>query len=69
MLTYPLLIQFSFKYFQDTNHNSGSGLKRGVLIGATVNAIAGGMRWLGAMPSISGFAVLFLGQTMAAVGL
>ncbi|KAG1057630.1 hypothetical protein G6F46_002932 [Rhizopus delemar] len=67
MLTYPLLIQFSFKYFQDTNHNSGSGLKRGVLIGATVNAIAGGMRWLGAMPSISGFAVLFLGQTMAAV--
>jgi predicted MFS family arabinose efflux permease len=74
MMIYPFAIQFTFKYFEDRLSTEniqrlpGNGLRRGILIGATLNAIAGGVRWLGATPSLFGFIVLFLGQTIAAVG-
>lgn len=69
MLIYPFAIQFTFKYFEDPLPSSrGSGLRRGILIGAVLNAMAGGIRWIGSIPSPFGFIVLFLGQTVAAVG-
>lgn len=74
MMVYPFAIQFTFKYFEDQvstrlkQFPPGNGLRRGILIGATLNAIAGGVRWLGATPSLFGFVILFLGQTIAAVG-
>lgn len=70
MLIYPFAIQFTFKYFEDPipNHKPGSGLRRGILIGAILNALAGCIRWLGAVPSLYGFIILFIGQTIAAVG-
>lgn len=71
MMIYPFAIQFTFKYFEDRLDGSqppGNGLRRGILIGACLNALAGGIRWLGAIPSMYGFGVLFLGQTIAAVG-
>ncbi|KAI7907462.1 major facilitator superfamily domain-containing protein [Cokeromyces recurvatus] len=64
MLIYPFAIQFTFKYFEDC---VGNGLQRGILIGAVLNAIAGGIRWLGATPSLYGFITLFFGQTIAAL--
>ncbi|KAL4212511.1 hypothetical protein CU097_011252 [Rhizopus azygosporus] len=69
MLIYPFAIQFTFKYFEDPipNHKPGSGLRRGILIGAILNALAGCIRWLGAVPSLYGFIILFIGQTIAAV--
>ncbi|CAO3702485.1 unnamed protein product [Rhizopus stolonifer] len=68
MLIYPFAIQFTFKYFEDPLPSSrGSGLRRGILIGAVLNAMAGGIRWIGSIPSPFGFIVLFLGQTVAAV--
>lgn len=70
MIIYPFAIQFTFKYFEDSISAGppGNGLRRGILIGAVLNAIGGGVRWLGATPSLTGFAILFLGQTIAAVG-
>lgn len=74
MMIYPFAIQFTFKYFEDrisTEHRQylpGNGLRRGIMIGAILNAIAGGIRWLGAIPSLFGFIVLFIGQTIAAFG-
>ncbi|KAF1797742.1 major facilitator superfamily domain-containing protein [Mucor lusitanicus] len=70
MMIYPFAIQFTFKYFEDRLDGSlppGNGLRRGILIGACLNAVAGGIRWLGAIPSMYGFAILFLGQTIAAI--
>ncbi|KAI8971927.1 major facilitator superfamily domain-containing protein [Mycotypha africana] len=68
MLLYPLLIQFTFKHFEDRlNDRPGAGLQRGITIGAILNAIAGIVRWLGALPSINGFCILFTGQTIAAI--
>lgn len=71
MMVYPFAIQFTFKYFEDRLDGSlppGNGLRRGILIGACLNAVAGGVRWLGAIPSMYGFSILFLGQTIAAIG-
>lgn len=69
MMIYPFAIQFTFKYFEDRLYGlPGNGLRRGILIGACLNAIAGGIRWLGAIPSMRGFIILFLGQTVAAIG-
>ncbi|CAO0797890.1 unnamed protein product [Mucor circinelloides] len=70
MMIYPFAIQFTFKYFEDRLDGSqppGNGLRQGILIGACLNALAGGIRWLGAIPSMYGFGVLFLGQTIAAI--
>ncbi|CAO3655763.1 unnamed protein product [Mucor hiemalis] len=73
MIVYPFAIQFTFKYFEDQISSGvkqfppGNGLQRGIMIGATLNAIAAGVRWLGATPSLFGFVVLFFGQTIAAV--
>ncbi|KAI8076624.1 major facilitator superfamily domain-containing protein [Gilbertella persicaria] len=68
MLVYPFAIQFTFKYFEDRAMGSpGNGLRRGILIGAVLNVIGSAVRWLGAVPSVYGFCVLFLGQTMAAI--
>jgi hypothetical protein len=69
MMIYPFAIQFTFRYFEDRMHDvPGNGLRRGILIGAVLNAIAGGVRWLGAIPSLYGFVILFVGQTIAAIG-
>jgi hypothetical protein len=69
MMIYPFAIQFTFEYFEDRlYYPPGNGLRRGILVGAMLNAIAGGVRWLGAIPSLYGFIILFLGQTIAAVG-
>lgn len=74
MIVYPFAIQFTFKYFEDRIsvgsrlYPPGNGLKRGIMIGAVLNAIGSGVRWLGATPSVNGFIILFLGQTIAAVG-
>ena len=69
MLIYPFAIQFTFKYFEDHPiSDRGSGLRRGILIGAILNAIAGCIRWLGAIASPFGYFILFLGQTVAALG-
>ena len=71
MMVYPFAVQFTFKYFEDRLDGSlppGNGLRRGILIGACLNAVAGGVRWLGAIPSMYGFGILFLGQTIAAIG-
>lgn len=74
MFIYPFAIQFTFKYFEDrisagsVYYPPGNGLRRGIMIGAVLNALAGGVRWLGATPSLNGFVILFLGQTIAAVG-
>ncbi|KAI9263755.1 major facilitator superfamily domain-containing protein [Sporodiniella umbellata] len=68
MLVYPFAVQFTFKYFEDPLPTSrGSGLRRGILIGAVLNAIAGCIRWMGAIPNTFGFFVLFFGQTVAAL--
>ncbi|OBZ91842.1 putative MFS-type transporter C09D4.1 [Choanephora cucurbitarum] len=68
MLIYPFAIQFTFTYFEDRPTGSpGNGLRRGIMIGAFLNALGAGVRWLGAVPSIYGFLVLFAGQTIAAV--
>lgn len=75
MLVYPFAIQFTFKYFEDrisagsVYYPPGNGLRRGIMIGAILNAIAGGIRWLGATPSMNGFVILFIGQTIAAIGI
>ncbi|KAI8373915.1 major facilitator superfamily domain-containing protein [Blakeslea trispora] len=68
MLVYPFAIQFTFTYFEDRPMGlPGNGLRRGILIGAFLNTLGAGVRWLGAAPSIYGFIVLFVGQTVAAV--
>ncbi|KAG1054034.1 hypothetical protein G6F43_003922 [Rhizopus delemar] len=68
MLIYPFAIQFTFKYFEDYPiSDRGSGLRRGILIGAILNATAGCIRWLGAIASPFGYFILFLGQTIAAL--
>ncbi|KAG2234111.1 major facilitator superfamily domain-containing protein [Thamnidium elegans] len=73
MIVYPFAIQFTFKYFEDISsagcrlYPPGNGLRRGIMIGAVLNAISGGIRWFGATPSLNGFIILFLGQTIAAV--
>lgn len=69
MLLYPFAIQFTFKYFEDRPCGSpGSGLKQGIMIGAILNTVAGAVRYIGAIPSSFGFFLLFLGQTIAAIG-
>lgn len=70
MLLYPFAIQSTFTFFEEDNRLvPGSGLKRGVLIGAVLNMLAGCIRWLGASsPTLTGFAILFTGQTVAAIG-
>ncbi|KAI8338417.1 major facilitator superfamily domain-containing protein [Chlamydoabsidia padenii] len=80
MLLYPLVIHFTFPVFDDaivkTNNDlghlssfvvPGSGLKRGILIGAVLNFLGASIRWLGAIPSLYGFFLLFTGQTLAAL--
>lgn len=68
MLLYPFVIQATFGFFEDRGGLPGSGLKRGLLIGAFINMLAGATRCLGAVPSIYGFAILSLGQVLAAIG-
>lgn len=69
MVVYPLFIYHSFRYFVDPRDKPvGTGLRRGVMIGAVLNALGAGLRYLGAVPSYVGFAVLFVGQTIAALG-
>lgn len=69
MLLYPFAIQFTFKYFEDRPYGPpGNGLKHGIFIGAVLNAVAGAVRYIGAIPSSFGFFMLFIGQTIAAVG-
>jgi hypothetical protein len=69
MIIYPILVPFSFSYFEDEEGAKfGSGLKRGITIGALLNAIAGVVRWIGAYPSWQGYAIVFLGQVIAAIG-
>ncbi|ORZ03851.1 major facilitator superfamily domain-containing protein [Syncephalastrum racemosum] len=67
MLLYPILVQSTFPFFEDKGRAPGTGLKQGVLIGAVLNVVGAAIRWQGAFPSITGFAVLFLGQIMAAI--
>jgi hypothetical protein len=70
MIIYPILVPFSFSYFEDEDGSKlGSGLKRGITIGALLNAIAGVIRWLGAYPSWQGYSIVFLGQVIAAIGM
>ena len=70
MIIYPILVPFSFSYFEDEDGSKlGSGLKRGITIGALLNAIAGVIRWLGAYPSWQGYSIVFLGQVVAAIGM
>jgi hypothetical protein len=82
MFLYPLVIHFTFPVFDDAvikpndtlGHRSsslvvpGSGLKRGILIGAVLNVLGATVRWLGATPSLYGFFLLLTGQTLAALG-
>lgn len=68
MLLYPFVIQATFGFFEDKGDLPGSGLKRGLLIGAFINLVAGAARWLGAVPSVYGFAILSFGQVLAAIG-
>lgn len=68
MLLYPILVQSTFPFFEDRGRAPGTGLKQGVLIGAVLNVVGAAIRWQGAIPSMTGFAVLFLGQIMAAIG-
>jgi hypothetical protein len=73
MILYPFAVQFAFKFFEDRKqddeqHQGGDGLRRGILIGASLNALAGAVRWLGATPSTLGFFILFTGQTIGAIG-
>lgn len=69
MIIYPILVPFSFSFFEDKEGSSiGSGLKRGVRIGAILNALGGTLRWLGAYPSWQGYLVVFAGQVLSAVG-
>ncbi|KAL0082964.1 major facilitator superfamily domain-containing protein [Phycomyces blakesleeanus] len=71
MLSYPFVIHFTFRYFEDYKTSQGNvpgnGLRRGILIGAVLNACGAIVRWLGNGPSPAGFAFVFLGQTLAAV--
>ncbi|KAH8550573.1 major facilitator superfamily domain-containing protein [Umbelopsis sp. PMI_123] len=68
MIIYPILVPFSFSYFEDEEGAKfGSGLKRGITIGALLNAIAGVVRWIGAYPSWQGYTIVFLGQVIAAI--
>ncbi|KAI9282021.1 major facilitator superfamily domain-containing protein [Umbelopsis sp. AD052] len=68
MIIYPILVPFSFSYFEDEDGSKfGSGLKRGITIGALLNAIAGIIRWLGAYPNWQGYSIVFLGQVIAAI--
>jgi hypothetical protein len=70
MIIYPILVPFSFSYFEDEDGSKfGSGLKRGITIGALLNAIAGIIRWLGAYPNWQGYSIVFLGQVIAAIGI
>jgi hypothetical protein len=69
MIIYPILVPFSFSYFEDEEGSKlGSGLKRGITIGAVLNAIAGVLRWVGSFPSWQGYLVVFTGQILAAIG-
>ncbi|ORX54435.1 MFS general substrate transporter [Hesseltinella vesiculosa] len=63
MVLYPLAVHFAFPVFE-----SRGGLRRGILLGATLNTLAGVVRWFGAVPSLSGYIVLVMGQTLAALG-
>lgn len=65
MLLYPFAIQPSLHYFEDSK-GAGTGLKRGVMIGASLNALGAAIRWLGRSPD--GFIVLSIGQVVAAIG-
>ncbi|KAI8093232.1 major facilitator superfamily domain-containing protein [Halteromyces radiatus] len=77
MLLYPLVVYFTFGVFDDISFKNdqvpshstvpGSGLRRGILIGAVLNVIGSGMRWFGAIPSLYGFLFLFIGQSIAAL--
>ncbi|RUS17842.1 major facilitator superfamily domain-containing protein [Endogone sp. FLAS-F59071] len=68
MVVYPIFIYHSFQYFVDPRDKPvGTGLRRGVMIGAVLNTFGAGLRYLGAVPSFTGFAVLFVGQTVAAL--
>ncbi|KAI8066883.1 major facilitator superfamily domain-containing protein [Gongronella butleri] len=64
MLLYPLVVHFTFPVFEYRH----GGLRRGILVGALLNMAGGTIRYLGAFPSVAGFAVLFAGQTLAALG-
>ncbi|RUS14963.1 major facilitator superfamily domain-containing protein [Jimgerdemannia flammicorona] len=67
-VVYPILIYPSFQYFVDPKGSPiGTGLKRGVMIGAVLNVAGAWLRYLGAVPSVMGFAMLFVGQTVAAI--
>jgi hypothetical protein len=69
LVIYPLLVPFSFSYFEDEEGSKlGSGLRRGITIGAVLNAAAGVLRWLGSYPSWKGYLVVFTGQVLAAIG-
>ncbi|KAI8986581.1 major facilitator superfamily domain-containing protein [Pilobolus umbonatus] len=73
MLIYPIAISFTFKYFEDkkdqeqSTYYPSNGLRKGIMIGIVLNTAAGGIRYLGAIPSLYGFILLFTGQTIAAI--
>ena len=66
MLVYPLAVQPTLRFFEDKKDCPGSGLKRGILIGAFLNMLGGAVRWLGSAQDR--YLILLLGQTIAAVG-
>ncbi|KAI9274702.1 major facilitator superfamily domain-containing protein [Phascolomyces articulosus] len=65
MLIYPLAVQPTLRFFEDKKDVPGSGLKRGILIGAFLNMLGGAIRWCGGAQDR--YFVLLLGQTVAAV--
>ncbi|CDH49161.1 feline leukemia virus subgroup c receptor-related protein 2-like [Lichtheimia corymbifera JMRC:FSU:9682] len=65
MLLYPFAVQPTLHYFEDSK-GAGTGLKRGVMIGASLNALGAAIRWLGRSPDR--FMVLSVGQVVAAFG-
>ncbi|KAI7860866.1 major facilitator superfamily domain-containing protein [Circinella umbellata] len=65
MLVYPLAVQPTLRFFEDKKDCPGSGLKRGILIGAFLNVLGGAIRWLGSAQDR--YLILLLGQTIAAV--
>ncbi|KAI9493642.1 major facilitator superfamily domain-containing protein [Zychaea mexicana] len=68
MLIYPLAVQPTLRFFEDdaVAKCPGSGLKRGILIGASLNMLGGAIRWFGGAQDR--YVVLFMGQTVAAIG-
>ncbi|KAI8138596.1 major facilitator superfamily domain-containing protein [Fennellomyces sp. T-0311] len=65
MMIYPMAVQPSLRFFEDKKDCPGSGLKRGILIGAFLNALGALIRYLGAAPDR--YVVVFIGQTVAAI--